>query len=157
MNTGNEEVTSPGPAQDEAQIRARCERATSGPWDWARPEGGGPAFITAPAQFVLEGRRNDSNDAEFIANARQDVPHLLDQLTASRQMLNERMEGARAEITDLRVELEVSRRLMREARAERDAALAKVAAVEKLCDHATAPDFGDGWVTTSGVFAALAD
>ncbi len=69
-----------------AEIKARCERATPGPWAWyeiAREiftENGVPVVAGTEGNGVAA---ND-DDFEFIIHAREDIPFLLAQL-AERQ------------------------------------------------------------------------
>lgn len=72
-----------------AEIRGRAERATAGPWITEfnhQPDG---CWITtgAPIGGLVASVFNDDGllSAEFIAHARQDVPDLLDALTAAQQ------------------------------------------------------------------------
>lgn len=70
-----------------AEIRKRAEAATPGPWN---SHSGGSAF--APAYRLTAGigivaycevaRINSDNDFSFAANARTDIPYMLDRLTA---------------------------------------------------------------------------
>jgi hypothetical protein len=73
------------------EIRARCKAATGGPWRYVlegRDQISGDSFImTGPPDdrhgdlYLTEGNQSGSNaDYEFIANARQDVPRLLDEV-----------------------------------------------------------------------------
>lgn len=76
---------------DLAAIRARCDRATPGPWIFSDQSFGGNyrAFqggvITARGCECLIFANDDivfiePSDACFIANARQDIPALLDEI-----------------------------------------------------------------------------
>ncbi len=59
------------------QIRDRADNATVGPWEGDRRH----VFIGAGhwrnTNMDLNSRANDLNDAEFIAQAREDIPELL--------------------------------------------------------------------------------
>jgi hypothetical protein len=76
-----------------AAIRARCDRATGGPWSsWieGRDHTSGPSFIMVGQgdrrgeDITLSGASND--DQDFIAHARQDVPRLLDEVMRLRNL-----------------------------------------------------------------------
>lgn len=89
-------MTSPKPltAEEMAQIRARAEAATPGPWDldaagghghrWGvtGPESEDFEFLFYPADYPRHGV-----DAEFIAHARSDVPRLLEEVERLRAAL----------------------------------------------------------------------
>lgn len=107
-----------------AQIRERCEKATSGPWQviedpyeapdnsdqdygkivgavaqrriattWIHGQLHGPFVVVNNATTILKVAgmcpahivHIDEGDAEFIAHAREDIPALLDALSAARQ------------------------------------------------------------------------
>ncbi len=83
-----------------AEIRARCEAATGGPWRYvleARDHMSGDSFImTGPLGdrhgdlYITKGNESGSSaDYDFIANARQDVPRLLDEVERLRTMVAE--------------------------------------------------------------------
>lgn len=86
-----------------AEIRARAEAATSGPW---RKQGtnnllcvtdGDGAYIVARfPNATLHGKNRDAN-AAFIAHARQDIPALLDHATT----LAAEVAALRLLVTDL--------------------------------------------------------
>lgn len=66
-----------------AEIRARCEAATAGPWwhDWNM--GGSPneVWVSGDSWGLIcttdGGVGDEDKDAEFIAHAREDIPALL--------------------------------------------------------------------------------
>jgi hypothetical protein len=74
-------------------IRARCDAATSGPWKSfveGRDHTSGDSFIMTPTG----GTRGNGGiellgatvaDQDFIANARQDIPRLLDEIERLRK------------------------------------------------------------------------
>ena len=76
----------------EAQIRERCEKATKGPWMSGKPLPGIPRFIVGECcgTFIYPLTNEPchgtaaSDDADFIAHAREDIPWLLDQLASAR-------------------------------------------------------------------------
>jgi len=70
-----------------AEIEARCELATPGPWKLGEDE-----TIEAESDCIA-CRLNTRQDAEFIANARTDIPYLLGQL-AERDKEIERLQEA---------------------------------------------------------------
>lgn len=86
------------PALDVAAIRARCDRATPGPWvvhqgfdvdmDWFDYRAATPLPRTMFASEPL----TIEDDAEFMAAAREDVPALLDALAAAQARAAE-LEG----------------------------------------------------------------
>jgi len=72
-----------------AQIRARCERATDGPWKHDTDYLGGGIFQERVGGWAItrcHGYGPDSDhermpaDAEFIAHSREDVPYLLERV-----------------------------------------------------------------------------
>jgi hypothetical protein len=71
-------------SQDELrEIAARCVRATAGPWKSyieTREQMSGSDFImTAGEDIYLTGASTD--DQDFIAHARQDIPRLIAEIT----------------------------------------------------------------------------
>ena len=83
-----------------AEIRARCDAATPGPWRFlaeGRDHTSGDSFIMTGATwghrddlYVSAGNRPVSDaDYEFIANARQDIPRPLDEM----ELLRKRRPG----------------------------------------------------------------
>ena len=73
------------------QIQERCERATKGPWISfveGRDHTSGSSFIrTSGDDIELTGASTD--DQDFIAHARQDVPALLEEICRLRKILND--------------------------------------------------------------------
>ena len=71
-------------------IRERCEKATPGPWKSyieGRDHTSGSSFIrTAGEDIELTGAT--TNDQDFIAAARQDVPALIEEVYRLRQLLD---------------------------------------------------------------------
>ena len=72
-----------------AEITARCEAATPGPWETAL-DVGKKYYIAPPSYGVrdfcyLSGGFDREQDASFIAHAREDIPYLLSQLAASQR------------------------------------------------------------------------
>lgn len=75
-----------------AEIAARCERATPGPWEYFDNGFDGEIrSTTARSKYIgepkiicggepCEGRIDNCPDAHFIAHAREDIPYLLDLL-----------------------------------------------------------------------------
>ena len=61
-----------------AEIRARADAATPGPWEAKRNarRGNTTVILDPDGQFVAH--YVNPTDAEFLAAARQDIPHLLD-------------------------------------------------------------------------------
>lgn len=87
-----------------AEIRARCEAATEGPWRVSPYKSG--KYLSV--EFLIDGKPfasvalyvHDETDADFIAAARQDVPYLLDEIEArderlkfSLSVLNEHLDA----------------------------------------------------------------
>lgn len=79
-------------AEREAEIRARCERATPGPWDedgycrvLADPEILCDDIAYVPAWGGDTARPSHSDNMVFIAHSRADVPWLLARLDAERE------------------------------------------------------------------------
>jgi hypothetical protein len=89
---------------DLARIRSGCSAATPGPWT-AMVEGrdhvSGDSFIMrgeggqrGPDLYLIsEDRRVSTGDYDFIANARQDIPRLLDEIDRLRSLLKEQDTG----------------------------------------------------------------
>jgi hypothetical protein len=86
-----------------AEIAARAEAATAGPWNVTEMEGhwiSGAGYVQGMTYYVFEAeQRGDGEcgsmlkeDAEFVAASREDVPWLLAQLAAS--------EAARARLVE---------------------------------------------------------
>lgn len=71
-------------------IKERCEKATPGPWKSyieGRNHTSGSSFIrTAGEDIELTGAT--TNDQDFIAAARQDVPALIEEVYRLRQLLD---------------------------------------------------------------------
>ena len=69
-------------------IKERCEKATPGPWKSyieGRDHTSGSSFIrTAGEDIELTGAT--TNDQDFIAAARQDVPALIEEVYRLRQL-----------------------------------------------------------------------
>jgi hypothetical protein len=62
-----------------ADIRARCDEATPGPWEFDRMSDG--VFLAASGKEICAAYRPERDaDMEFIANARSDIPALLDEV-----------------------------------------------------------------------------
>jgi hypothetical protein len=80
-----------GPLSDDEidEIRNRCELATAGPWKSyveAREKMVGSDFImTTGVDIYLNGAT--TADQDFIAHARQDVPRLLAEIAALKELL----------------------------------------------------------------------
>ncbi len=72
-------------------IKERCEKATPGPWKSyieGRDHTSGSSFIrTAGEDIELTGAT--TNDQDFIAAARQDVPALIEEVYRLRQLLED--------------------------------------------------------------------
>ncbi len=72
-------------------IKERCEKATLGPWKSyieGRDHTSGSSFIrTADEDIELTGAT--TNDQDFIAAARQDVPALIEEIYRLRQLLDD--------------------------------------------------------------------
>ena len=69
-----------------AEIKRRCEWATSAPWSVVTDGTESSVEATGLGRFVTHLNSNMHryrDDAEFIAHARQDVPDLLDALAAA--------------------------------------------------------------------------
>lgn len=71
-------------------IKERCEKATPGPWKSyieGRDHTSGSSFIrTAGEDIELTGAT--TNDQDFIAAARQDVPALIEEVYRLKQLLD---------------------------------------------------------------------
>jgi hypothetical protein len=92
-----------------AEIAARTEAATPGPWNVTELEGHwleGSGYVQGTTYYVFEAeQRGDGEcgsmlkeDAEFVAASREDVPWLLDRLAEARAALA-RDEAALARAT----------------------------------------------------------
>ena len=72
-------------------IKERCEKATPGPWKSyieGRDHTSGSSFIrTAGEDIELTGAT--TNDQDFIAAARQDIPALIEEVYRLRQLLED--------------------------------------------------------------------
>jgi hypothetical protein len=67
---------------DLAAIRARCEKATKGPWTSfveGREEIAGSSFIQTGGEDIELSGATDA-DQDFIAHAREDIPRLLSEI-----------------------------------------------------------------------------
>lgn len=81
---------------DLAAIRARVEAATEGPWEW---EATNPAMSGEHWTMRIQGKpgirfavaeyQHGTGNADFIANARQDVPALLTYIDELENQLDE--------------------------------------------------------------------
>jgi len=74
-----------------SEIRARCEVATPGPWQWSKSKWGVVMIFNAIGRALLGGEEGAKN-ASFIAHAREDIPYLLEQhaqLTAAIERLHD--------------------------------------------------------------------
>ena len=71
-----------------AEIRARAENATDGPWeDWGGVDANGVTRASGPITWDDHGGEVfKPADAEFIAHARTDVPALLAAVEAVREL-----------------------------------------------------------------------
>ena len=76
-------------------IRKRAEAASSGPWAWEWADNGTEIEIVQPHLFLspIVAETGIQADAEFIANARTDVPALIAEI-----------ERLRAENTQLKLD-----------------------------------------------------
>lgn len=81
-------------SEDRAEIQARVDAATAGPWELASPRADGrnavqKTGIDLYGKPVTEWIILDTHpeDAEFIAHAREDIPKLLAELTRIEQAL----------------------------------------------------------------------
>jgi len=77
-----------------AAIRARCEAATPGPWNWGRDDvPNRPDIYHLTATWITECENYPDvtvavPDLDFIARARQDVPALLAEVERLRGLLS---------------------------------------------------------------------
>lgn len=71
----------------EAEIRERAEAARNGPWTWIKSDDSPAPGYRFGGQHAMNesGFAYTPTDAEFIAHAREDVPFLLDALSAARR------------------------------------------------------------------------
>lgn len=104
-------MTDPMTAERITEIRERAEKATSGPWEVLNPRGEGNDYglsrcdgIWGPGEtaiVITDGGYYPPTvpDAEFIVHARQDIPDLLDALSAAQQEI----AALRAERDDLQI------------------------------------------------------
>lgn len=67
---------------DREAARARCDAATEGPWTLDSPPEASLIISTPTTWAVFDGEA-ETDDAEFIAHARTDLPAALDQLEAA--------------------------------------------------------------------------
>lgn len=93
-------MTEPLTKAEIAEMRARCEAATPGPWTDVRPgrdaetgfSKGVIVAAVAPRQGIYAdppGGSYPAADQSFIAHARTDLPRLLDELERMREALRE--------------------------------------------------------------------
>ncbi len=79
------------PDEELQRIRKRCVAATGGPWQSyieGRDHTSGSSFImTSEEDIELTGATEA--DQDFIAHARQDVPHLLEEIWRLRERIAE--------------------------------------------------------------------
>ena len=144
-----------------AEIRARVEAATPGPWEFSESN-----LIVAPepddsdwwgeVASVTDSYFNNTVDADFIAHSRADVPFLLNlvaSLTAERDALRDRYEplrswadGAEIDIRDLADQRDDLRAQLAQREGEIEALRRKVEGLRQLyrdtgshavalCDH----------------------
>jgi len=76
----------------EAEIRARCDAATEGPWRY-RPY---PTCVIAAPHEEVADIQAGNDDAAFIAHARQDLPDALAEIERLRALLAEALAQAKA-------------------------------------------------------------
>jgi hypothetical protein len=76
-------------------IRERAEKATAGPWEYYEVNGGYTVELNDRGEAILSyyDRSEAVSNAEFIANARQDIPALLAEV--------DRLKKKFAEISEL--------------------------------------------------------
>jgi len=83
-------LPSPLTAQELAEIKQRCDRATTGPWKSyveGRDHDSGSNFImTGSDDIYLSGA--SIADQDFIAGARQDIPKLIAEIQRLTQLLS---------------------------------------------------------------------
>ena len=96
-------------------IREREQRATKGPWTFRvvkrgdTPDGSVMIGAVAPGHQIRAtppGGSYPSNDGEFIANAREDVPFLLDLLTSLQSDRDELLSALKAAAQFLPVDIQ---------------------------------------------------
>jgi hypothetical protein len=82
-------------------IKARCDAATSGPWEAVvegRDQSSGSSFIETPLGstrgYDIEMSGATEADYDFIAHARQDIPRLLQEIDRLRRELASRASAA---------------------------------------------------------------
>ncbi|MVZ95532.1 hypothetical protein CTI30_18310 [Bacillus velezensis] len=68
-------------------IRKRSEEATEGPWRIGKQSPNGLNNI-GTIGGLLTAQTTDEEDANFIANARQDIPSLLDHITFLNEVIS---------------------------------------------------------------------
>ncbi|MCA1233227.1 hypothetical protein LBW83_16570 [Bacillus velezensis] len=68
------------------EIRQRAGAATEGPWVCADTTDG--AWILDQDDMIISGTCERDQDAAFIANARQDIPSLLDHITFLNEVIS---------------------------------------------------------------------
>ena len=104
-----------------AEVRARCEAATPGPWEWAGDGliGTDPRFSAKPSvcenvlcacdedsggaysgSVAVLDMDNETNDRPFIAHARQDIPRLLAMLEDAHARIQDYQDDARAVLAE---------------------------------------------------------
>lgn len=70
-------------------IKRRCDSSTAGPWtpyvEGRDHESGSDFIMTAGEDIELIGATTD--DLDFIAHARQDIPRLLDEVNRLKRLL----------------------------------------------------------------------
>jgi hypothetical protein len=77
-----------------AQAKARCEAAADGPWDVDSPFSDSPyvVAVTDPADalsnYAIVAKLQETNDANFIAHARTDLPDALAEIERLQKEIN---------------------------------------------------------------------
>lgn len=121
-----------------AEIKARAERATKGPWEAERD--GDRVYVVAPSQHyftgcyaVLQAREPEADfeaNVLFAAHARQDIPDLLGDLDAAQEQLESKDRFIQMHRSDLAEMEGIAKQAQERERALREA-LGRAAAVMK--------------------------
>jgi hypothetical protein len=75
-------------------LRALCEKATPGPWEYHKSESGDGVLCPRGGYVVEVGHGTTNNDAAFIAAARDALPALLDEVERLRERLDDIQQHA---------------------------------------------------------------
>ncbi|MEA4896145.1 MAG: hypothetical protein VB064_12930 [Oscillospiraceae bacterium] len=128
------------------EIKARAEAATKGKWQAIRSDDGNTSIFTIVGRYIKLGDFENKTDADFIANAREDIPALVaevERISANETKLINDME-------EYKHKYHVALNELATAKAERDAAVEDIPHYCGMCaNHCTEEEAtqkcGEGW------------